>query len=169
MSGAGTKTRVRLRCHDCGNKFYHKDAYPECCPVCGVEFEGDPGDVISLPALHGATSKTPDKVFREMEEKSIARAEQAASMAGVPVAEMSHLKITDLRDNVLPGETYAKAPPTPDWMRRAQPKFVGGDGAEHAKAAASGMVTVNGQTTQGVYPRAGASALGAIQRLNGRG
>jgi len=42
-----------------------------------------------------------------METASIHRAEQAAAAAGVPVSEMSHLKITNLRDNVLPGETYA--------------------------------------------------------------
>jgi hypothetical protein len=157
---------VRLRCDQCGNKFYAKTAYPECCPICGAEREDDPGDVISMPALRSATTATPDKVFREMEEKSIARAEAAASMAGVPVAEMSHLKITDLRDNVKDGETYAKPVQVPSNM---QGKWVGG-GPEYGAAAASGAVTVNGQTMQGVHPRAGMRyGLDHIQKLNGRG
>jgi hypothetical protein len=130
-----------------------------------VDFEEDPGDIVTMPALRSATSSTPDKVFREMEEKSIARAEAAASMAGVPVAEMSHLKITDLRDNVKDGETYAKPVQVSAGM---QGKWVGG-GPEYGAAAASGAVTVNGKTTQGVYPHAGSNALGMIQRLNGRG
>lgn len=158
MAAGGTKTRVRLRCHDCGNKFYCKDAYPECCPVCGIEFETDPGDVISLPALHGPTSKTPDKVFREMEAASIQRAEQAASIAGVPVAEMSSLKITDLKDNVQVGETYAKAPQNiitqqMDFMRsRGAPVGFQSNARELAASAHIGP-----------DQRAGARALGEIQ------
>jgi hypothetical protein len=156
MAGGGTKTRVKIRCHECGNKFYHPNAYPEACPLCGVEFEADPGDVIRLPALHGATAATPDKVFREMEAKSIERAETAASMAGVPVSEMSHLKITDLRDNVQPGETYYKPPTVAREMRG-----LGGfqaNGADYAAAAHTGYA-----------PHAGAKALGQIQKVNGRG
>jgi len=163
MQGGGTKTRVRIRCHECGEKFYSPTAYPESCPICGEDFEDDPGDVIRMPSLRSATTNTPDKVFREMESSSIARAEQAAAMAGVPVSEMSHLKITDLRDNVQVGETYAKPIQT-----NLKGSFVGG-GAEYGPTIASGAVTINGKTTQGVYPHAGASALGALQRLNGRG
>lgn len=159
MQDAGIK--VRLRCHECGNKFYSKTTYPENCPICGVDFEDQPGDVVSMPALRSATANTPDKVFREMEASSIVRAEQAASMAGVPVAEMSHLKITDLRDNVQIGETYAKPVHT-----NLKGSFVGG-GAEYGPTIASGAVTVNGKTTQGVYPHAGANALAAIQKARG--
>jgi len=157
-----TRTKSKLRCHECGNKFYHPDPYPEFCPHCGVEFEKDPGDVISLPALHSITSKTPDKVFRDMEAKSIQRAEAAAAMAGVPVSEMSHLKITDLRDNVRPGETYAKPVQT-----NLKGSFQ--DGSSFGAGVASGAVTVNGQVMQGVHPRAGMNyGLNRIQTLNGR-
>ena len=107
-----TEVKVRLQCPECAHKFYAKTAFPECCPNCQYEYDPEPDDtVIPMPSLRSATTKATDKVYRDMETASIHRAEQAAAMAGVPVSEMSHLKITNLRDNVQNGETYAMPPP----------------------------------------------------------
>src|SRR5215472_4902554 len=105
-----TKVRQRVQCPECANKFY-SDSVWGMCPHCGYQAEEPDDTVISLPALRSATTKATDKVYRDMETASIHRAEQAAAMAGVPVSEMSHLKITNLRDNVQNGETYAMPPP----------------------------------------------------------
>src|SRR5215472_12956911 len=101
-----TEVKVRVQCPECANKFYSKTVYG-VCPYCGHEADEPDDTVIPMPSLRSATTKATDKVYRDMETASIHRAEQAAAMAGVPVSEMSHLKITDLRDNVQNGETYA--------------------------------------------------------------
>jgi DNA-directed RNA polymerase subunit RPC12/RpoP len=54
--------------------------------------------------------RSEEQVFRAMEAGSIQRAEMAAADLGVPVAEMSNLKITNMRDNPKPGETSAVIP-----------------------------------------------------------
>src|SRR5262252_1727992 len=92
-----TRVKVRLQCPKCANKFYGKSAFG-VCPYCGHEADEPDDTVIPMPSLRSATTKATDKVYRDMETASIQRAEQAASMAGVPVSEMSHLKITNLRD-----------------------------------------------------------------------
>jgi hypothetical protein len=87
---------------------------------------------------------------------------------------MSGLKLTDLRDNTKPGEIMA--PPVNnavtqqmDMMaaRGGQVGFVGG--SEFAAGTAQGVVSLNGQITTGIVPRAGANALASIQRASGRG
>jgi hypothetical protein len=108
-----TVVKVRVQCPECANKFYSKTVYG-MCPFCGHEAEEPDDTVISLPAIRNATTKATDKVYRDMETASIHRAEEAARVAGVPVAEMSHLKITNLRDNVQNGETYAMPQPVND-------------------------------------------------------
>jgi hypothetical protein len=108
-----TVVKVRVQCPECANKFYSKTVYG-MCPFCGHEAEEPDDTVISLPAIRNATTKATDKVYRDMETASIHRAEEAARVAGVPVAEMSHLKITNLRDNVQNGETYAVPQPVND-------------------------------------------------------
>src|SRR5215469_10686604 len=101
-----TKVKHRVQCPQCAHKFYAISIWG-CCPECGYEAEEPDDTVISLPAIRAATTKATDQVYRDMETASIKRAEDAARMAGVPVSEMSHLKITNMRDNVQTGETYA--------------------------------------------------------------
>jgi hypothetical protein len=149
-----TVVKVRVQCPECANKFYSKSVYG-VCPYCGHEAEEPDDTVIQMPSLRSATTKATDQVYRDMETSSIHRAEQAAAMAGVPVSEMSHLKITNLRDNVLPGETYAMP------VRNAVT-----DQMERMKAAGMpvGMVGSQyaGDVKSGFAPNAGANMLDKI-------
>jgi hypothetical protein len=62
-----------------------------------------------------------DRVYRQLEASSYARAEQAASMMNVPVSEMSNIKMTDMRDNLREGDISAKMP-TPAATPSAPPQ-----------------------------------------------
>ena len=152
-----TVVKVRLQCPECAHKFYAKTAFPECCPNCAYEYDPEPDDtVIEMPSLRSATTKATDKVYRDMETASIHRAEEAARVAGVPVSEMSHLKITNLRDNVKEGETYAMPVNNPVTQRMDQMQAMG---------QAAGFVdgsSFAANVNQGFAPRAGAKVLEKI-------
>ena len=156
-----TVVKRRVQCPQCAHKFYAMSIWG-CCPECGYEAEEPDDTVITLPSLRSATTKATDKVYRDMETASIHRAEQAAAMAGVPVSEMSHLKITNLRDNVQTGETYAmpvKNPVTDQMEIMRQ------------RGMATGFVDGSGfaaNVNQGFAPRAGANVLDNINP-NARG
>jgi len=152
-----TRVKVRLQCPECAHKFYAKTAFPGCCPNCEYEYEPEPDDtVISLPSLRSATTKATDKVYRDMETASIHRAEQAAAMAGVPVSEMSHLKITNLRDNVQVGETYAMP------VKNAVTDQMDVMRANGMQAGFVDGSTFAANVSQGFAPRSGASVLDRI-------
>lgn len=57
-------------------------------------------------------NQTMDRVYRGMESSSAARAQEAADLQGVPVSEMSNIKITNLKDNLREGDTSFIAPPS---------------------------------------------------------
>jgi len=152
-----TRVKVRLQCPECAHKFYAKTAFPECCPNCAYEYQEPDDTVIPMPSLRSATTKATDKVYRDMETSSIHRAEEAARMAGVPVSEMSHLKITNLRDNVQIGETYAM--PVKNSVTDAMD-------AMRARGIQAGFVdgsSFAANVNQGFAPRSGA---GVLDRIN---
>jgi hypothetical protein len=66
------------------------------------------------PGYNGADARlqlqSEEQVFRAMEAGSTFRAEMAASDLGVPVSDMSNLKITDMKDNPKQGEISAVIP-----------------------------------------------------------
>lgn len=164
-----TKVKVKLQCPECGHKFFSPSLFPDCCPACGYEYEPEPADnVISMPAIRSAVAKTVDQTYRDLERSSEIRVEQAAAMAGVPVAEMAGLKMTDLKDNTHYGE-IAAMPVVNDVTRQmdyiaARGGTVGfqNQGAEFKAGIASGEVAVNGQIMRGVAPRAGNNVMHAI-------
>ena len=150
-----TEVKRRVQCPECGDKFYAKSIWG-MCPYCGYECEEPGNAVISLPAIRAATTKATDKVYRDMETASIYRAEQAAAMAGVPVSEMSHLKITNLRDNVQVGETYAMPVRNAVTERMDQMKAAGMQaGFMDGNAFAANVNT-------GFAPRSGAKILDTV-------
>ena len=163
-----TKTRVRLQCPQCTHKFYSVTMFPDCCPSCGYVYEPPDDNVISMPAIRSAVARSVDGVYRDMDRSSEVRAEQAAAMAGVPVSDMSGLKITNLRDNTREGE-IAAMPVANDVTRQmdfmqSRGGTVGFAGGSEFKAGiATGDVNVNGQIMQGIAPRAG---MNTLRRLN---
>lgn len=110
------------RCPDCGGifKFLHhpSDAPPpDQCQLCHAWMRDDVPEPVFVPQAPGIRKslivKSMDQTYRAMESASIERAQEAADMAGVPVSEMSHLKITDLKDpsNMRAGDISAVTPP----------------------------------------------------------
>ena len=153
-----TVVKVRVQCPECANKFYSKSVYG-MCPYCGHEADEPDDTVIPMPSLRSATTKATDKVYRDMETASIHRAEQAAAMAGVPVSEMSHLKITNLRDNVQPGETYAMPVPVNEVTQ--QMELMKARGMPVGNVGAMGNPFA-GTAGAGFAPNAGANMLDKI-------
>lgn len=155
-----------IRCSVCRVKFSWKpaDGLPDECPnpECRTRMGHDNDDtVICMPSLRSARTDANDKVYRDMERGSEIRAQAAAELTGASVAEMSALKITDLKPTRHEGDVAA--PPLPPHLRG-----VGGfadNGQSFGTGTSSGAVTVNGQVTTGIEPNAGMRAHTSVQRL----
>ena len=91
-----------LKCPDCRQKFPWKptDGMPEKCPLCAnqIASDRDDSDIVMPFVRSNEKSRRIDAVYRDMERGSEFRAQAAADAAGVPVSEMSALKITNLND-----------------------------------------------------------------------
>ncbi len=96
------------RCPDCQGTFKHRiiaadDPPPDRCPLCNSWMNVDePPEPIFVPQAPGirenAYAKSVDQVYKAMEESSIQRAKDAADILEVKESEMSHLKITNMRE-----------------------------------------------------------------------
>lgn len=92
---------VILKCPLCRQKFKYdvSKGWPDNCEICGEDINNRRvDDDVVCPAFLSQKSKNNDKVARDIMDGSETRAGLAAAMAGVPVSEMSGLKITDLND-----------------------------------------------------------------------
>jgi hypothetical protein len=92
---------VLLKCPACREKFKYdvSQGWPDSCPICETDINNRvPDNVVVVPAFLSQKSKNIDGVARQVMDGSETRAGLAAAMAGVPVEEMSALKITDLND-----------------------------------------------------------------------
>lgn len=92
---------VVLRCPACREKFKYDVSvgWPDRCPLCKEDINNyRADDDIVMPAFLSPKSKANDKVVRDIMDGSEVRAQLAAGMAGVPVEDMSNLKITNLND-----------------------------------------------------------------------
>ena len=174
--------RFQIRCPGCRKAFPWDPAIdlPERCPLkgCGyVSKKRDPevdenGEiVIAAPFLRSHVMKANDDCYRQLEDSSNVRAQLAAEMAGVPVSEMSHLKVTNIRDTKQ-GEVAAipvvnEVTKQMD-MLKARGMPVGFGGQADTTGTATGAITVNGQVIQGIQPRAGIRAMEQIQGRFGR-
>src|ERR1700734_461028 len=98
--------RFQIRCPGCRKPFPWDPAIdlPERCPLpgCGYvaakrepEVDADGVIVIAAPFLRSQKTSRTDASYRELETSSEVRAQMAAEMTGVPVSEMSHLKVTN--------------------------------------------------------------------------
>jgi hypothetical protein len=91
---------LKLRCPDCAETFKWpgEQKWPEFCPMCRAQLNTGT-DEVAMPFIRTQTMKTVDNVYRDIERSSEGRAQTAADMLGVPVSEMSGMKITNLRDD----------------------------------------------------------------------
>lgn len=151
---------VKIRCTLCRQTFPWdiSAGYPEKCPCCNQSIGHDRADddivMPSIAAARAATRAT-DQVYRDIESASEVRAQMAASDLGVPVSEVSDLKITDLRPTMKPGDIAAAPVNNAVSQFMAQNPgvggFRGGQGAEYSGAVQSGPM-----------PNAGARARTAL-------
>ncbi len=161
------------KCPECSGKipYVPSEGCPKECSFCGFDTSlPDDASAIVLPAFLSTASKNNDKLYRDMEKGSEFRAHAAADMAGVPVSEMSGLKITDLNDRrdaeISAKDTEARAAAARLGMKSLDAPFQA-NGAEFGAGIASGEVTVNGHTQHGIEPRAGSRAQSRIQKAFG--
>lgn len=165
-----------LRCPECRKTFKWEPSKPDprFCPVCEADLGEPPADnVIAIPAFLSAKTKASDDTYRQAEAASEYRMQKAAELAGCDPSEMSALKITDMRSTKNPGD-IAAVPVVNEVTKQMEAINArggnfgfGANGAEFAAGTATGAVTVNGKTTHGIEPRAGAKTLGVIQRSLG--
>ena len=151
--------RWKVRCPGCAEVVVLPDLNA-ACPKCGFREEPDDNVVeIAMPFLKtsGKTAAT-DKLYRDMERGSEIRAQAAADQLGVPVSEMSGLKMTDLPTGRKPGEN--SAPPlsvSPEFSQftASNPNTMGFRGADG--------VGYSGAVQSGPAPNAGARMRTALQ------
>ena len=153
-----------LKCPACEKKFKYdvSDGWPDFCPLCATKMGNDrPDDEIVMPAFLSLKTKKIDGVARQVMDGSETRAELAAAMAGVPVSDMSALKITDLNDR---NDTQFAAkevvnPVTQQMdMIRQRGGSIGFDNAEAQNFAAAAHA-------DGFAPHAGAREMKRLQRV----
>lgn len=152
---------VVLKCPLCREKFKYDitEGWPDYCPCCGEDINNRRADdEVTVPAFLSQRTKNNDKVARDIMNGSETRAELAASMAGVPVSEMSGLKITDLNDRkdaqfATPDVNNSVTQRMAEMQARGMPVGWGAaQGAEFAAAAHTGP-----------EPYAGARARNRVQ------
>lgn len=106
----------KLRCPVCRGSFRWNplEGMPDICKLCGADVGHNRADDDVVIPMFRTSSKTKaiDQVYRDMEKGSEVRAQAAANMLGVPVSEMSSLKITNMKDNQRAGD-IADASPAP--------------------------------------------------------
>jgi len=148
----------QLRCPECRDKFPWdpKAAWPRYCPLCQTDINNDrDDDDVVMPNILSLKTKRTDGVYDGMVKGSEFRAQAAAELAGVPVSEMSSLKITDLNTR-RDAEIMAVAPNNPVTQFMQQNKvggFQGVNGAAYGGAVASGP-----------FPNVGAATRTMIQK-----
>jgi hypothetical protein len=167
-----------LKCPACEKKFRYdvSDGWPDFCPLCAHKMGNDrPDDEIVLPAFLSEKTRKTDAVARQVMDGSVQRAEMAAAAAGVPVSEMSGLKITDLNDRKDSEFSFKKE--VNDVTRhmdamKARGMPTGWGAAADTSGIASGAITVNGRVVQGIQPMAGTRAneqlKASLPRMMGR-
>lgn len=155
---------VILKCPHCEIKFRcefgNESSWPDYCPnkKCGIYMGVDvDDDEIVMPSIRHASTVANDRVYREIESGSNLRAQMAAEQLGVPVSEMSDIKITNLNDR---RDAEIAAVPVRNEVTRmmeAAPAgvtgFAGGNG-----------VGYSGAVQAGPFPNAGAHMRSMIQQ-----
>jgi len=121
---------VDYRCPECSGKFrwlhHPSDAPPpDRCPLCHAWVsEDEPPEQIFVPKApmikKSLMAKSWDQTARAIEEASIQRAKMVADEFGVPESEVSHMKITNMREpnEMREGDTAVISSPIPQGQTR---------------------------------------------------
>jgi hypothetical protein len=157
---------IRIRCLVCREAFRWDATHgmPDNCPICREYIGSDGKDEVAAPFISMAHRKGPDRLYRDMEAKSEYRAQQAAAMAGMSAAEVSHLKMTDMKDGLREGDTAFK--PIVNDVTRAMDTAPQQTGFA-PQAQQIGLMASQG-TRAGPYPRAGMGTIQALRQTHNR-
>ena len=156
-----------IKCNACGHRIPWKPTTPtpKECPECWASFGEERADSdIVMPFIRSAKTDRTDQVYRDIEKGSETRALIGAQQLGVAASDMSELKITNMADNQREGDIAAKLVP-----EKNEGQFFQSNGAEYMAGTPTGAVTLNGQVTTGIQPRAGASAISNFRTATGQG
>ncbi len=164
----GESSMIGIRCHLCRDRFSWdivKNGYPTHCLNC-KQFIGISPDAPEVASPHISTQQrrgNTDAIYRDMENKSIARAEMAAAETGQTMAEVSHLKMTDMKDSQREGDVafsnnIGKENQVQQAMQRSPRGAVGFGNNAAAIAASAG-------TRQGPLPNAGTNFIHGVGGL----
>lgn len=173
---------VTYRCEEinCRKKFPWDptDGYPKACPHCGYRPDDPDENVISMPAFLSAKTKAADQVIKQTIDGSSERALLAAQVTGESLADMNAMKLTDLQND------GSAKPVSNDVSHYMEQYKTGGfnspvpvpqgappsapDVAAHTQnamqLAAQAHAPVNPDGTVNREPRAGARAMGSLQK-----
>lgn len=158
-----------LRCPECRRAFKWDATkkFPRYCQFddCKADFgEERPDDEICMPAFLTPRNKSVDKVYRDTERASEVRAEKAADMLGVPVSEMSDMKITDFRPTKHEG-AVAMPPVVNEVTQRMD--AMAAQGLPVGFGAGPTGAEFSGAVQSGPHPNAGARTMNMIRQANG--
>ena len=152
------------RCTECKTKVPFSTDMPDLCPnpKCKTRLlsERDDSDVV-MPFFRSASTTANDRLYREMETASERRVEMAAEKAGVPVSEMSDLKITNLRDTRHEGAVAAVPVNNSVTQFMQQNPNAGGFGNQGA--------SYSGAVTAGPEPNRGARVQSMVRQVHAEG
>jgi hypothetical protein len=154
---------IRIRCLVCREAFRWdaSQGMPEYCPIptCGAYIGSDGKDEVAAPFISTFRGKNPDRLYRDMEAKSEFRAQQAAEMSGLSTSEVSHLRMTDMKDGMRQGDTAFTDNMTPQQRAMA---------AQMAPAQGSLGLQASQGTNIGPYPRAGMQQIQKLRQTHGQ-
>ena len=151
---------IRIRCLVCREAFRWDAAggMPDNCPICHEYIGSDGKDDVAAPSISTFRGKNPDRLYRDMEAKSEYRAQQAAEMAGMSSADVSHLRMTDMKDGMRQGDTAFSTNLTPQQLEMSSQmtpdRSIGMQAAQFTKVGPS--------------PRAGFGAIQTLRQTHNR-
>lgn len=148
--------RFKLQCNFCAEKFVHVgDDYPDECPLCHAYVGLDGKPEVSLPAISLAKNRSPDLLYRGMEDGAKHRIDVAADHLGIPTSELSDLKMTNMKDGLRPGDISA---PAVRKVNDVQATFGGATPEQHAATLQA--------VRSGPSPNAGSGQIPVINSLH---
>lgn len=173
------------KCPSCGGQFdfmHHPsdEPPPRFCPLCGFDTAVAEDDVIEfhpkfLPGVTAphvrdgrakAITQSNDQTYRNMEESTATNAQAAADMLGVPLSEMSDMKVTNAETSLRPGDLAVKMTEMPNnevsQMVNRAPQLLGNQSAEVGRFFADSTLKT------GPYARAGAKTGSMIADFHTR-
>jgi hypothetical protein len=131
---------------------------PENCPVCKEYIGSDGKDEVAAPFISTFRGKNPDRLYRDLEAKSEFRAQQAAEMSGLSTSDVSHLRMTDMKDGMRQGDTAFANNLTPTQQMMS---------SQMSPDRSIGFQASQG-TNVGPYPRAGMEQIQKLRQTHGQ-